>query len=144
MIRRFVYSRWLHLNSSPTWLAWLGVSKCPIFFIWIFFFCNQIMVNPQNASLTGKLNTQYTWWWDCVVYSHNPKLVAIPWSVRSVNSFLIEPNSWVLSLFLHVTMFALSFISVLHECGLLVFHMLLITNNHNYSHNDNIKAHPLR
>ena len=70
--------------------------------------------------------------WDCVGpdfiimnnHNHSTNLVAIPWSVSSVNSFLIEPNSWVLSLFLHVTMFALSFIhvSVLHECGLLVFH----------------------
>ena len=49
-------------------------------------------------------------------------LVAILWSVRSVNSFLVEPNSWLLFIFSHVTMFALSFISVLQECGLLVFH----------------------
>ena len=71
-------------------------------------------------------------------------LVAILWSVRSVNSFLVESNSWLLFIFSHVTMFALSFTSVLHERGLLVFHAVLITNNHNYSHNGNIKAHPLR
>ena len=81
------------------------------------------MVIPQNAWLMVKLNSQCTWWWECLspdfilMSNYNnktidTKLVAIfPWvRCRGVNSSLIE-NSWVSLIFLHVTMFTLLLLS---------------------------------